>query len=282
LITEDYKKWVMSEEFKKIYISLPPEIRKVIRHQIPRCGSCGEGNHFCELQKDNEGNIWFMLHFGSRNLGQQVGNYYNKKALKENERWYSSVESKQDLHFLPKDSPLGIEYWTAMNLCLTYAKFNHAIVANTIKTILEEEFKGKVVQEYYVSHNYASYESHFKENFIIHRKGATSAKEGEIGIIPGSLGTKSYIVKGKGNPDSFFSSSHGAGRTMSRTRAKAELNLEAEKKVLDDQGIVHGIRNQADLDEAVGSYKDITVVMKNQEDLVDIVTELTPVASLKG
>ena len=133
-----------------------------------------------------------------------------------------------------------------------------------------------------IAHNYARMESHFGENVIVHRKGATSAKKGEIGIIPGSQGTCSYIVEGLGNPESFESCSHGAGRKMSRTKAKEELNLEDEIAILDKQGIIHGIRSKKELDEASGAYKDIDEVMENQEDLVRILVKLTPLAVIKG
>lgn len=133
-----------------------------------------------------------------------------------------------------------------------------------------------------IAHNYAKYENHFGQNVIVHRKGATSAKEGEIGIIPGSQGTASYIVEGLGNPESFMSCSHGAGRKMSRTRARNELDLENERKILEDQGILHSIRHESDLDEASSAYKDIDEVMENQSDLVKIKVKLTPLAVVKG
>ena len=133
-----------------------------------------------------------------------------------------------------------------------------------------------------IAHNYASLESHFGSNVMVHRKGATLAREGTVGIIPGSQGTKSYIVKGKGCKESFESCSHGAGRCMGRKQAQRELNLEEEIKILNDQGIIHGIRTEKDLDEASGSYKDIDVVMENQKELVDILVELTPLAVIKG
>jgi tRNA-splicing ligase RtcB len=133
-----------------------------------------------------------------------------------------------------------------------------------------------------IAHNYARWEHHFESNVLVHRKGATSAREGETGIIPGSQGTKSYIVSGKGNPMSFMSCSHGAGRKMGRGQATRQLDLEAEISMLNKQGIIHAIRNQSDLDEAPGAYKDINVVMENQKDLVDVLVELTPLAVIKG
>lgn len=139
-----------------------------------------------------------------------------------------------------------------------------------------------IQQELNASRYQLGTEHHFEHNVIVHRKGATSAKEGQLGIIPGSQGTKSYIVRGKGNPESFMSCSHGAGRKMGRKQAQRELNLEEEKKRLDDQGIIHAIRTEKDLDEASGAYKDIGVVMDNQSDLVDIVVELSPLAVIKS
>jgi len=125
-------------------------------------------------------------------------------------------------------------------------------------------------------------EHHYGQNVMVHRKGATSARKGQMGIIPGSQGTKSYIVQGKGNPESFNSCSHGAGRKMSRKKACETLDLEAQQRMMDDQGILHAIRGKKQLDEAPGAYKDISVVMANQRDLVEIIAELTPLAVVKG
>jgi len=133
-----------------------------------------------------------------------------------------------------------------------------------------------------IAHNYATWEIHFDTKVIVHRKGATSAKLGEIGIIPGSQGTKSYIVEGLGNPESFMSCSHGAGRVMSRSAAIRNLNLEEEKRKLDDLGILHSIRGKSDLEEASSAYKDISQVMALQTDLVKIKVELSPLAVVKG
>lgn len=133
-----------------------------------------------------------------------------------------------------------------------------------------------------IAHNYARLENHFGRNVWIHRKGATSARAGEIGIIPGSQGTKSYIVCGKGVPESFQSCSHGAGRRMGRKEAQRSLDLEEEVRKLEEQGILHSVRTRKDLDEAPGSYKSIDVVMENQKDLVEKIIELTPLAVVKG
>ena len=133
-----------------------------------------------------------------------------------------------------------------------------------------------------IAHNYAARETHFGKHVWIHRKGATLADNGTEGIIPGSQGTPSYIVRGKGNPASFNSCSHGAGRRMGRKEAERRLDLACEQKMLEEKGIIHSIRSRRDLDEASGAYKDIRDVMQSQSDLVDIVTELLPVAVIKG
>jgi tRNA-splicing ligase RtcB len=133
-----------------------------------------------------------------------------------------------------------------------------------------------------IAHNYAALEEHFHREVMVHRKGATRAREGELGIIPGSQGTPSYIVRGKGNKESFASCSHGAGRKMGRKQAQRQLNLDQEKKRLDDQGIIHAVRSVGDLEEAAGAYKDIDEVIDNQLDLVEVVVELRPLAVVKG
>ena len=133
-----------------------------------------------------------------------------------------------------------------------------------------------------IHHNYASRENHFNKNVLVHRKGATSAKLNQIGIIPGSQGANSYIVKGLGNPESFYSCSHGAGRKMGRKQAIKTLDLDKEQKMLDDKGILHSVRGASNLDEAPSAYKDIQVVMENQKDLVEILVELEPLAVIKG
>jgi tRNA-splicing ligase RtcB len=223
-----------------------------------------------------------MLHSGSRNLGSKVADHYDKIAKKLNAKWYSNVNPKHDLAFLPMDTEEAHNYINEMKYCMSFAQANRDLMLQEACTILSELFSDIVYEDSInINHNYVRMEN-YGDNFLIHRKGATSARLGEMGIIPGSQGSKSYIVCGKGNQETFNSVSHGAGRAMSRTRARNELDLKEEIKRLDDQGIIHGIRNEKGLEEAVGSYKDITVVMKNQEDLVDIVTELTPIASMKG
>jgi tRNA-splicing ligase RtcB len=170
-----------------------------------------------------------------------------------------------------------------MQYCVDFAFANRKLMMENIKASFEAELTDFAELDFVnIAHNYARWENHFDTNVIVHRKGATSAKDGEIGIIPGSQGTKSYIVKGKGNPESFESCSHGAGRALSRKKAQNTLSLEEEIARLDEQNIIHAIRNKKDLDEAPGAYKNIDIVMENQKDLVDIEVELTPMAVIKG
>ena len=246
-------------------------------------GTLGSGNHFLELQIDEDGKVWIMIHSGSRNFGKQIADHYNNLAVQLNEKWHTQVPKEYQLAFLPIDSKEGEDYIREMNYALDFAKLNRQEMMNRIKSSFEEVIpETKFVDSIDIHHNYAAMEHHFGKNVMVHRKGATSAREGGIGIIPGSQGTNSYIVEGLGNPESFYSCSHGAGRKMSRKAAKERLSLEDEKKRLDDQGIVHGIRHINDLDEASGAYKDIEEVMENQKDLVKIKHRLKPIGVIKG
>ncbi|HZK04123.1 MAG TPA: RtcB family protein [Bacteroidaceae bacterium] len=250
------------------------------RHQL---GTLGGGNHFIEIQKDNDGVVWIMNHSGSRNLGKKVADHYNKEAVKLNERWFSKVEKSMELAFLPIDTEQGKQYLNEMQYCIDFALANRKLMMERIKAcfakVLTDVSFGDMIN---IAHNYAAFENHFGCNVIVHRKGATYAGQGNIGIIPGSQGTKSYIVRGLGNPESFFSCSHGAGRRMGRKEAQRKLDLKSEIKLMEEKGIIHGIKTVSDLDEAASAYKDIDVVMQNQQDLVEIVVELSPLAVIKG
>lgn len=254
-------------------------------HQI---GTLGGGNHFIEIQKDTYGFIWIMIHSGSRNLGYKVAEYYNNLAYSLNTQWYSNTylpkDIKQSLAFFPVDSEEGQAYIREMNYCIDFALANRKLMMDRIVKIFYDMYLSKFenLQFVNIAHNYASLENHYGQNVWVHRKGATLAREGTIGIIPGSQGTKSYIVKGLGNKESFESCSHGAGRKMGRNDAQKNLNLEEEIAKLDKQGILHAIRGVKDLDEASGAYKNIDVVMENQKDLVEILVELTPLGVIKG
>jgi len=249
-------------------------------------GTLGGGNHFIEIQKGDDGHIWIMIHSGSRNLGFTVAKHYNKLAEEMNEKMFSVVDKSLGLAFLPLESDEGKSYLREMQYCVDFALANRKLmmdkVINIFDDLIPEISQINFDEMINIAHNYAKLENHFGENVMVHRKGATLAQNNTIGIIPGSLGSSSYIVRGLGNPESFNSCSHGAGRKMGRKDAERRLNLEDEIKILKDQNIIHGIRNKSDLDEATGSYKDITKVMNNQKDLVKILVKLRPLGSIKG
>ena len=246
-------------------------------------GTLGGGNHFIELQKDETGTLWIMIHSGSRNLGKLVGDYYNEKAKKLNERWYSVVSPDIRLSFLPLRTDEFNAYWQEMKYCVDFALCNRKLMMKRIEEVVKDAIPEIGFEPMInIAHNYAAWERHYGQDVIVHRKGATLAREGVIGIIPGSQGTASYIVEGLGNPESFCSCSHGAGRTLSRTAAIRDLNLKEEVERLDALGIIHAIRNQNDMQEASGAYKDIETVIANEADLVKVKTRLLPVAVIKG
>lgn len=224
-----------------------------------------------------------MIHSGSRNLGHKICTHYNNLAKELNNRWYSSVPKEHQLAFLPLDSEEGQNYFKEMHYCVKFASENRLLMMENVKQsfldiLPDVEFSGLIN----VAHNYARMENHFGKNVMVHRKGAVSAKLGEKSAIPGSQGASSFLVTGKGEKQSFESSSHGSGRKIGRKQAIRELNFEEQKEILDSQEIIHGMRTTKSLDEAPGAYKDIHTVMDNQKDLVDIVVELTPLASIKG
>lgn len=246
-------------------------------------GTLGGGNHFIEIQKDAKGCIWIMIHSGSRNLGKKVADHYNKVAVSLNDLWYSKVEKKTDLAFLPINTDEAKKYFAEMNFCVEFALANRKLIMERIKECCVKIFPDVTFDNFInIAHNYAAFENHYGKNVIVHRKGATYAGLGQIGIIPGSQGTKSYIVKGKGNSESFLSCSHGAGRKMGRKEAQRTLSLDKEIRLMNEKGIVHSMASIEDLDEAAGAYKDIDIVMGNQSDLVEILVELTPLGVVKG
>lgn len=255
-------------------------------------GTLGGGNHFIELQKSDDGFVWLMIHSGSRNLGQRVEKHYQAVARQLNEMFKVELPDPS-LAFLPTDSKEGKEYYRDMKFALEYALENRRRMMMRFKeTVAEFVPEVNFRREINIHHNYAAFEEHFGEKFCIHRKGATSAKTGEIGIIPGSMGTASYIVRGLGNPESFMSCSHGAGRVLSRTAACQKLTVEECDAALN--GIVHerwnkyrgfgksARRGLLDLSEAPQAYKEIDSVIAAESDLVEPLVRLTPLAVLKG
>jgi tRNA-splicing ligase RtcB len=261
-----------------------PIVTKEYDNARAQIGTLGGGNHFIEIQRGQDGFIWFMVHSGSRNLGYQVANEYNRRAISLNKQWKSPIPSSWQLSYLPIDSDAGQAYFREMNYCVDFARANRMVMCTRIEEALVENVSTDIdfEQPINIAHNYAARELHFGKQVYIHRKGATRAKPGERGIIPGSQGSFSYIVSGKGNPESFQSCSHGAGRRLGRKQAQRELNLDREKRQLDEKNILHAIRSRKDLDEAAGAYKDIETVMAHQNDLVDTLEVLQPLAVIKG
>ena len=249
-------------------------------------GTLGGGNHFLEAQIDEKGHIWFMVHSGSRHLGLQIATYYNKRAKEVNEEYHS--KTPQDLWFLHLDDPLAHDYFDDMNWAIDFALENrwrmleamdqayHLTMADKVGKCVTPEVRKHGIN---IHHNFASIENHFGDNVVVHRKGATHAKEGQIGIIPGSMGTNSYIVVGKGNSESYHSCSHGAGRMMSRTQAKKEITSEQIRESLEGTFTKPSTKFA---DEAPMAYKDIDEVMANQSDLVEIKHTLKPIITIKG
>jgi tRNA-splicing ligase RtcB (3'-phosphate/5'-hydroxy nucleic acid ligase) len=247
-------------------------------------GTLGGGNHFIEIQQDTDNQIWLMIHSGSRNIGLKVADYYHRLARKLLEKEKIKSDFVKDLAWLPANSSEGQSYLMEMDFCVEFAYANRNLMMHYVQEILSDAVKGNICFEpmINIAHNYVREEHHYERKVFVHRKGATSAKKGESGIIPGSQGSKSYIVKGLGNPLSYMSCSHGAGRKMGRKEAQRTLNLHDEISILNNQGIIHCIRTGKDLEEATGAYKNIENVMDLQKDLVEAVVELRPLAVVKG
>jgi tRNA-splicing ligase RtcB len=227
-----------------------------------------------------------MIHSGSRNLGKTVAGYYNDKAIEAMKKYHIPNVIEQELAYLPVDSEIGEDYIREMDFCTKFALANRKLMMERVLGCIADNMGPFQADEMInIAHNYAKLENHMGKNVWVHRKGATSARKGEIGIIPGSMGTKSYIVRGKGNVESFMSCSHGAGRRMSRSKADEMITVEEADKAMD--GILYGRWNKnrkggLDLSEAPQAYKDIEEVIENEKDLVDVMVELRPLGVIKG
>jgi len=249
----------------------------------------GQGNHFCEIQECKEdGSIWIMIHSGSRNIGAKLCDRFNDLAAKMNALWFSV--NTNDIPFLPTNSQEGQDYLAWMEFALRFAYLNRFGMLDEIKKDLEHIFPTiSFEKEINIHHNYAAQENHFGDNVWVHRKGATEAREKTIGIIPGSMGTASYITKGLGNEKSLSSCSHGSGRKMSRTAFNNQFNNEESITEIKEsmKGITHTKfgkntsrkgkdTGMMDFSEAPQAYKDIEDVMRNQSDLVTPIVRLVP------
>ncbi len=252
-------------------------------------GSLGGGNHFIELQEDEEGYLCIMIHSGSRHLGKAVCDYFHKKAAELNRRWYSEVKEEYHLAFLPVNEKEGQQYIQWMNLAMDYAFENRARmlerVCSIVKEVIEKHtgYEVEFGEEVNCHHNYAALENHYDANVWVHRKGAVRVREGEKAVIPGAMGSYSYVVEGKGCRESFCTSSHGAGRSYSRTGAMQAFSTEKVMVDLKEQGVVLGKRKKNDVaEECRFAYKDIEQVMAQQLDIVSPIRKLKTVGVVKG
>ena len=265
------------------------ELVPLIEDGYFQAGTLGGGNHFIELQVDEEGYLGIMIHSGSRHLGKEICDYFHNKARELNTMWHSAVPDEYRLAFLPVDSKEGQQYLNWMNLAMDYAFENRQKMMEAVMKIVAKyvEKYTRMSVEYGQTinchHNYAALENHFGKNVWVHRKGATRVREGEIAVIPGAMGSYSYVVEGLGNRDSFCSSSHGAGRAYSRSGAKQAFSVEQVILDLKEQDVVLGKQKKNDVaEECRFAYKDIDVVMENQKDLVKPIRKLKTVGVVKG
>ena len=249
---------------------------------LKQMGSLGGGNHFIEVCVDEKDNVWLMLHSGSRHIGNKLAQCHIGTA-KELARLSETRLPDMDLAYFVKGTPEFDAYWRDLQWAQDYARFNREVMMRRFEKIVEQYLAGgkptKPLLFVNCHHNYAEKENHFDEDVYVTRKGAVRARESDYGIIPGSMGAKSFIVKGKGNLMSYCSCSHGAGRLMSRTKAKKQFTV--DDLVKQTEGI-ECRKDRGVLDEIPGAYKPIEEVMKQQDDLVEIVATLKQVLCVKG
>lgn len=245
-------------------------------------GTLGTGNHFIEVCLDEFDSVWVMLHSGSRGVGNKIGMYFIEKAKQEMERYHiDKYLADKDLSYLVEKTEIFDDYVAAVEWAQEFALKNRESMMESTLNVLRKHLKPFVITEMAVNchHNYISKENHFGANVWLTRKGAVRARAGDLGIIPGSMGTGSFIVRGLGNKHSFCSCSHGAGRVMSRGQAKKEISLDQHATAM------KGIEARLDydvLDESPAAYKDIGAVMEAQSDLVEVLFRLRQVVNVKG
>ncbi len=265
----------------KLIVDKHPKIAKASQRAPRHLGTLGTGNHFIELCLDETDTVWVMLHSGSRGIGNQIGQYFIERAKEDMRSWFINLPD-QDLAYLAEGTQNFDDYVEAVEWAQNFALLNRSLMLQAamraIQVALGRVFAwGSVAVNCH--HNYVARENHFGANVWVTRKGAVRAREGDLGIIPGSMGARSYIVRGKGNPDSFNTCSHGAGRAMSRAEAKRRFT------VADHEAATAGIECRKDvgvIDETPMAYKNIDAVMAAQADLVEIVHTLRQVVCVKG
>ncbi len=249
-------------------------------HWIVQMGSLGGGNHFIEICLDEAGRVWLMLHSGSRGIGNAIGSYFIELARRDMERFFIQLPDR-DLAYFPEGSAHFDDYVAAVHWAQEYAAANRDSMLDLVLASLRRHLPAFEITDEVVNchHNYVAMEHHFNANVWVTRKGAIRARDGDLGIIPGSMGARSYIVRGKGNPDSFCSCAHGAGRRMSRTQAEKQFS-EADLR-RQTEGVICR-KDKGVIDEIPGAYKDIDTVMANQNDLIEVVHTLKQVLCVKG
>ncbi len=268
----------LSKDFDEI-CSKHPRIKN--SNNIKHLGTLGGGNHFVEICIDENQEVWFMLHSGSRGVGNLIGRHFIELAQKDMKKYFINLPD-HDMAYLPEGSEYFQDYMQAVHWAQSFASLNREVMMQNLITAVQKTL-GLVFSISEVSvnchHNYVQKENHFDKNVWITRKGAVSARKGQLGIIPGSMGAKSFIVRGLGNAESFTSCSHGAGRVMSRTKAKQLVNVSDHESSLKN---VECNKSESTLDETPSAYKDIDAVMNAQSDLVKIVHTLKQVLCVKG
>jgi tRNA-splicing ligase RtcB len=271
------------EELKPRYDAISEKHPKLGRgNDLNHLGTLGTGNHFIEVCLDEEQQVWFLLHSGSRGVGNRIGSYFIELAKKDMERFFINLPDA-NLAYLPHGTQHFDDYVEAVQWAQDFAMWNRRLMMEAVVDAARgvSSLPPFAVTEDVVNchHNYVAVENHYGENVFVTRKGAVRAREGDYGIIPGSMGAKSFIVRGKGNPESFHSCSHGAGRSMSRAEAKRRFSLE------DHVRATAGVECRKDtdvIDETPAAYKPIEAVMEAQKDLVDVVHTLRQVVCVKG
>ena len=265
----------------KAIVDKHPKIASAAHKAPHHAGTLGTGNHFVEICLDEEDRVWVMLHSGSRGIGNRIGSYFIERAKGEMNRWFINLPD-QDLAYFPQGSELFDDYFEAVGWAQGWARANRDLMMRAALNGLAAGAGRPIATDQEAvncHHNYVQWERHFGEDVLLTRKGAVKADVGDLGIIPGSMGAKSFIVRGKGNRESFCSCSHGAGRAMSRTEAKRRFTL------ADHAAATQGVECRKDedvIDETPQAYKDIDAVMAAQADLVDIVHTLKQVVCVKG
>ncbi len=268
----------LAEDFARLVERHPVLARTNNRMHL---GTLGTGNHFVEVCLDESGAVWAMLHSGSRGVGNAIGSFFIELAKEDMRTWMVNLPD-QDLAYVPEGTKHFDEYVEAVEWAQKFAKANREVmmkaVIRALHTVIDKPFEA-YVEAVNCHHNYVARERHFGEDILVTRKGAVSARKGELGIIPGSMGARSFIVRGRGNEESFQSCSHGAGRRMSRTEARKRFTLTEHRAATAD---VECRKDEAVIDETPAAYKDIDAVMAAQSDLVEVVHTLKQVVCVKG